>query len=154
MNIALKRPPAVAGQFYPGDAGALRRIIDGQLENASRVLSAPERTAAVIAPHAGIAYSGPAAAHAYRRVSGDYVKRVVLIGCSHRYQFEGAAIVPEGSFDTPLGEFPIDSDLAKRLASYCTEKVSAAHLEEHSLELQLPFLAQAVGLVPIVPVLS
>lgn len=153
MNIALKRAPAVAGQFYPSNPDALRKVVGGQLANASHVQPAPERTAAIIAPHAGVVYSGQAAAHAYRRISGDYVKRVVLIGCSHRFRFERAAIVAEGSFDTPLGEFPIDSDLAGRLSAYSTKNVPTAHIEEHSLELQLPFLAQAVGLVPIVPVL-
>lgn len=153
MKTALKRRPAVAGQFYPSNTEALRRMIDGQLENASHVRPAPKRVAAIIAPHAGVVYSGQAAACAYQRVSGDYVKRVVLIGCSHRYQFEGAAIVAAGSFDTPLGEFPIDSNLAERLTPYSAENAPTAHVNEHALELQLPFLGEAVGLVPIVPIL-
>ena len=152
MASASSRKPAVAGQFYPKDPVRLRDDVERFLTQA-HVDSAPERVQCLIAPHAGYVYSGPTAAHAYARVRGNHVKRVVLLGCSHHFRFEGASIYAEGAFETPLGAFPIDAPLAKELADRIGSYSQEPHLPEHSLEVQLPFLSEVVGRVPIVPIL-
>lgn len=152
MTSQTKRAPAVAGSFYPREPEALLEMVDGYLQEAA-VEAAPERVACLIVPHAGFIYSGPCAAYAYACVAGDYVKRVVLLGCSHRYPFDGVSIVTAGAFDTPLGPFPIAEDLASRIAERTPTHSTEPHGPEHSLEVQLPFISATLGHVPIVPVL-
>lgn len=152
MATTLVRRPAVAGQFYPSEPEELRETVDAYLDTA-HVESAPDRVVTIVSPHAGYIYSGPTAGHAFARVRGKRPKRVVLIGCSHRYAIDTASVFTSGEFKTPIGSFPIDEPFARELAEV-TESVSIEpHLPEHSLEVQLPFLARAVGFVPIVPVL-
>ena len=146
------RRPAVAGQFYPGEPDELRETVDTYLD-ASGVQSASERVVTVISPHAGYIYSGPTAGYAYARVRGKKPKRVVLLGCSHRYAIDTASVYAEGAFATPIGTFPIDGPFARELAAVTQSVSDIPHAPEHALEVQLPFLARAVGLVPIVPVL-
>ncbi|MCP4645936.1 MAG: AmmeMemoRadiSam system protein B [bacterium] len=146
------RKPAVAGQFYPREAGRLRETAEQYLE-ASNVAPAPDRVVAVVAPHAGYVYSGPTAGYAYARIKGKSCNRVILLGCSHRYFIETASVFCQGAFDTPLGTFPIDEAFATELAGKLDSKTSEPHMLEHSLEVQLPFISVAIGTVPIVPVL-
>lgn len=146
------RPPAVAGTFYPGDPGELRRCVAEHLEKAA-IEAAPERVAALVVPHAGFVYSGPCAAYAYARVAGDYVKRVILLGSSHRDHFDAPSIVTGGVFETPVGDFPIDGLLAARLTKGTGAYSSKPHGPEHALEVQLPFISAVIGHVPILPVL-
>lgn len=146
------RMPAVAGQFYPRSPQELRRAVESYIERAD-LDPAPDRVVTVVAPHAGYMYSGPTAGFAYRRVRGKKPGRVVLVGCSHHYRFETASVYDGGSFETPVGEFPIDQPFATALADKVDSYSREPHLPEHSLEVQLPFLAAAVGLVPIVPIL-
>jgi AmmeMemoRadiSam system protein B len=146
------RPAAVAGTWYPGTPGALTKEVDGYLGAAE---SDPGgRLRAIIAPHAGMMFSGPVAAHAYRAsASGDY-DVAVLIGPSHFAAFEGAALWPDGAFDTPLGPARIDDEAARALAeSPVVHTLLSAHRREHSLEMQLPFLQRVHPTLPIVPVL-
>ena len=150
--MAISRKPAVAGMFYPADPDGLRKMVREFLADAD-VTPAPERTAAVMVPHAGYIYSGPTAAHAYARVKGKTPKRAILLGCSHRHRIATASIFTAGSFLTPVGEFPVDDAFADRLAREFVSEAIEPHLLEHTLEVQLPFLAEAVGVVPIVPVL-
>lgn len=152
MDSTLTRKPAVAGQFYTGDAAQLRDEVEGYLR-ASKVEAQPERVACIVAPHAGYMFSGPTAGYAYARVAGDYVKRVILLGCSHKYRFEGASIFTDGAFETPLGDLTVDSTFARGLASQVGSYLLEPHIPEHSLEVQLPFIAVAMGSVPIVPIL-
>lgn len=152
MTAAGIRPPAVAGTFYPAEKEALHLSIEKHFARA-RSDSAQRKIAALISPHAGIAYSGATAAQAYKLVAHSDIKRVVLLGVSHRHSFEGAAIVASGAFDTPLGQFPIDSELAKSFSNFQAEDAEEIHRVEHSLELQLPFLFEAIGAVDILPVL-
>jgi AmmeMemoRadiSam system protein B/AmmeMemoRadiSam system protein A len=136
------RPPAVAGSFYAADPDALQKDLEFLF---SRALpqSTSGKVLAIIAPHAGYPYSGEVAASSYRQLDPDRsYENVFLIGSSHRYSFEGAAIYQSGDFETPLGVVPVNLELAKEL----TRKESVfvrndhAHLNEHSLEVQLPFL--------------
>ncbi len=146
------RIPAVAGQFYPRSARELQRTVSRLLDE-SGVDPAPDRVMTLLAPHAGYMYSGPTAGFAYRRACGKRPNRVVLLGCSHHYRFEGASIYESGTFTTPVGDFPVDYPFASQLADKIDSYSWEPHVPEHSLEVHLPFLAAAVGLVPIVPVL-
>ena len=147
------RPPAVAGQFYPADPGELRAAVAAYMD-ASGVDGRPECTAALVSPHAGYIYSGPTAGHAFARVRGKKAKRVVLLGRSHRYGFDGSHVLTSGGLQTPLGVAPVDASFAKMLAGGSDgAEARATHLQEHALEVQVPFIQEALGDVPIVPVL-
>jgi AmmeMemoRadiSam system protein B len=145
--LSTTRPPAVAGVFYPARPADLRQGVRSLLEPAE--VPGELRTAkAYVVPHAGYVYSGPVAASAYARLRpvADRVERVVLLGPSHRHPFHGLALPSTGTFSTPLGEIPLDRDLARR-ASALPQVVEsdAAHAREHSLEVQLPFLQEVLG---------
>jgi len=137
------RPPAVAGTFYPGEAEALSHDVRTMLAEAGKAAVSPK---ALIVPHAGYVYSGPIAASAYALLGNvaPQIRRVVLLGPTHRVALYGLAL-PEGdAFSTPLGEVPLDVEAMQRLAQLPQVSINAkAHAEEHSLEVQLPFL-QAV----------
>lgn len=150
--MAQARHPAVAGLFYPADPRALRETVADFLAAAPAVAtSAPK---AIIVPHAGYVYSGPVAAAAYaclRPVRGR-VTRVVLLGPSHRVSFDGLALTGADSYMTPLGCVPIDAEAAAKLADLPQVRVlDAAHAQEHSLEVQLPFLQEVLGEFVLVP---
>jgi MEMO1 family protein len=148
------RPAAVAGTWYPGDAPALAAAVDRHLAAADRTArDLPGDLVALIAPHAGLIYSGPVAAHAYRLLRGRVFDVAVLVGPSHFVGFEGVSIHPSGGFETPFGIADIDADLARAIAaaSPVVHVHPAAHAREHSLEMQLPFLAHLAPAVPIVP---
>ena len=150
------RPPAVAGLFYAGEAGALQRELDDALAQA-RPVSPGEPAGppkALIVPHAGYIYSGPVAASAYRRLDAlrGRVCRVVLLGPCHRVPVRGLALPGVDAFATPLGQVPIDREAVAVLADLPQVVVSAAaHAREHSLEVQLPFLQRALDEFTLVP---
>jgi AmmeMemoRadiSam system protein B len=149
------RKAAVAGAWYPGDAAALASAVDRHLVDADRTAAAAVsgELAAVIAPHAGLMYSGPVAAHAYRLLRGRSVDVAVLVGPSHFVGFEGVSVYAGGGFETPFGIAPIDEACVQRLMSRSTvvREYRAAHAREHSLEMQLPFLVRLAPGLPIVP---
>jgi AmmeMemoRadiSam system protein B len=146
------RPAAVAGTWYPGTAGALAKEVDLYLGAAT---SGPGgQVHAIIAPHAGIMFSGPVAAYAYNASSRGDFDVAVLVGPSHFVAFEGVALWPEGAFDSPLGPARIDVVGAQALAeSPIVQPLPSPHRREHSLEMQLPFLRRVHPDLPIVPVL-
>jgi MEMO1 family protein len=146
------RPAAVAGSWYPATAGALAREVDGYVDAASEGPSGDIR--AIIAPHAGIMFSGPVGAYAYKAAArGDY-DVAVLVGPSHFVGFDGVAAYPEGAFDTPLGPAPIDAETVDALTRAAVVRaLPTAHGREHSLEMQLPFLRRLLPDVAIVPLL-
>ena len=146
------RRPVVAGQFYPRNAQELRDSVQQYLSDAD-VEPAPEFVVSVVVPHAGYIFSACTAGYAYARVRGKKPKRLIVMGCSHRHPIRTASVWDKGAFDTPLGSFPIDEAFARELAEQWESKSAEPHLPEHSIEVQLPFLEVAVGLVPIVPVL-
>src|SRR4051812_21138578 len=146
------RPAAVAGTWYPGSAGALTREVDDYLKAATAGPRGDLR--AIIAPHAGIMFSGPVGAYAYKATAPGNFDVAVLVGPSHFVAFDGAALWPEGGFDSPLGVARIDEAAARALAkSPIVKEMPAAHRREHSLEMQLPFLRRLHPHLPIVPVL-
>src|SRR5437762_1007963 len=148
------RKAAVAGSWYPSSADALATAVDRHLASADRAdRKAPGELVALIAPHAGLMYSGPVAAHAYRLLKDRAFDVAVLVGPSHFVGFDGVSIVASGGFETPLGVAAIDAACARALreASPIIREQPAAHLREHSLEMQLPFLQRLAPTVPIVP---
>jgi AmmeMemoRadiSam system protein B len=152
------RRSAVAGTWYPADPARLTGELRSYLDAADTLPTrdSPPATArlfALVCPHAGLMYSGPVAAHAYRLLRQRPFEVVVLVGPSHYVAFEGVSIWPAGAFATPLGNLPIDEALASDIAAACPVVVERtdAHAREHSLEMQLPFLAYLAPGVPIVP---
>src|SRR5262245_24092424 len=136
------RPPAVAGLFYPGDARELREVVSGYLRQRSTTTSAAAPKALIV-PHAGYVYSGGIAAAAYATVASlrQTIRRVVLIGPSHRVYLRGMAVPAASSFATPLGNLEIDQTLkASLLQTGAVIESDTPHAQEHSLEVQLPFL--------------
>jgi AmmeMemoRadiSam system protein B len=148
----MNRPAAVAGTWYPGTAEALKREVDGYLAAAPAKVDGDLR--AIIAPHAGIMFSGPVGAYAYNAAAGRDFEVAVLVGPSHFVAFDGAALWPDGAFETPLGVARIDEAGARAMsASSVVQALPSAHRREHSLEMKLPFLKRVLPDVPIVPLL-
>ena len=147
------RQPAVAGSFYPGDASELRAMVSGYLRQAPAVaLQSPAK--ALIVPHAGYMYSGSTAAAAYALVAQrSRLRRVVLIGPSHRVYLRGGAVPRADAFATPLGTVRIDAELkAGLLRSPDVIESDAPHALEHALEVQLPFLQMLFEDFTLLPV--
>src|SRR3954470_12474065 len=150
------RKAAVAGTWYPGTAEALAAAIDRHLAAAdASAVDVDGELVSLIAPHAGLLFSGPVAAHAYRLLRRRAFDVAVLVGPSHYVGFEGVSVVPSGGFDTPFGVVPIDAGCARAIsdASPIVYDHPDAHVREHSLEMQLPFLAHLAPGLPIVPLL-
>jgi hypothetical protein len=154
-STAIVRPAAVAGAFYPGSAPQLSleigELLDG-VDNFEPKLGFPK---ALIVPHAGYMYSGPVAARAYDELAAarGIVKRVVLIGPSHFVGGRGLALPECEAFETPLGRIPLDAAGIAALADLKqVVRSAAAHSQEHSLEVQLPFLQKMLGNFSLVPI--
>jgi AmmeMemoRadiSam system protein B len=147
------REPAVAGAFYPSDPDVLSHDVRGYLRKAEKEAIGGD-ILALISPHAGYAYSGQVAAYAYKLVEGMDFDEVVVIAPSHRLPFEGASIYHRGGFRTPLGVVPIDGGMCDEIMALDRrfQFIPEAHLEEHSLEVQLPFLQVALKGYKLVPI--
>ncbi len=140
--------------FYPATQQELQQLVSGCLRGAARAGPAPK---AIVVPHAGLVYSGPVAASAYAQLRdrAAQIRRVVLIGPSHRVAFRGLAVPTVDTFVTPLGAVPIDG--AARAAALALPGVSEsdqAHAREHSLEVQLPFLQTVLGDFQLLPLVA
>jgi hypothetical protein len=148
------RLAAVAGSWYPASAPALQAAVDAHLSRAA-VSDASGDLVALIVPHAGLIYSGPVAAHAYRLLNTRSFETAVIVGPSHFVEFDGVALYPSGGFDTPLGVVEVDEQLASRLlrASPVVRASNPPHAREHSLEMQLPFVRRLAPSMRIVPML-
>ncbi len=149
------RSPAVAGSFYPGSEQALKDEVAAYLSAVSK----PEvegRLLALISPHAGYIYSGRVAAHGYSLLRELEFELVVVAAPSHRDPISGSTVYEGDAYATPLGIVQIDKDVSQSLTDACDSVVfsTAGHRSEHSLEVQLPFLQEALSepftLVPIV----
>jgi len=145
------RRPAVAGSWYSAEPGRLAHDVDAYLAG-GRPPSAGD-VVAVLAPHAGLMYSGPVAGAAYAEVTDRTFDVIVLVGPSHYVAFDGVALWPSGSFGTPLGPMAVDAALAADLLRACpvVEDFAGAHAREHSLEMQLPFLKRLHPETPLLP---
>ncbi len=150
------RPPAVAGTFYPAAPSRLRRLTEEFIAAGRPGPQADVK--AVIAPHAGYVYSGPVAGSAFRPFAHAYhhdstpIQRIVLLGPSHWIDFDGLALPDAETFTTPLGRVMIDSTALRLPRTFPQVRVfAAAHRQEHSLEVELPFLQVALPKATIVP---
>ena len=146
------RKPAVAGQFYADNPEALRKEITAYL-NAAAAPAPGGDIVAIVSPHAAYMYSGQVAAYGYNLVRGATYDDVVVIAPSHTEYFSYASVFPGTAYRTPLGDIPIDTDLARLIASKTDlvksdmkgHEVRPFQRSEHSLEVQLPFLQVALG---------
>ncbi|MGV8057416.1 MAG: AmmeMemoRadiSam system protein B [Smithellaceae bacterium] len=147
------RKSVIAGSWYPGSATILKREIERYFDSVPDLVSFEGEIKALIVPHAGYIYSGQVAAYAYKLIRGKKYDAVVIVGPSHRVAFQGVSIFSRGGYETPLGVVPIASDLADKIKNFSgiVNDIPAAHLQEHSLEIQLPFLQVALGDVSFVP---
>jgi AmmeMemoRadiSam system protein B len=153
MGAALRRA-AFAGSWYPRSAAAIVAEVEGYLGAASPG-AVTGRLVGIVSPHAGLQYSGPVAAYGYSLLRGRAAMSVVLVGPSHRAAFEGMALQASGAWETPLGSAPIDEELAQALlaAEPTLFDDPGLHRDEHSLEMQMPFLQRLMPGLRIVPVL-
>tara|TARA_B100001750_G_scaffold158171_1_gene127348 strand:- start:276 stop:1067 length:792 start_codon:yes stop_codon:yes gene_type:complete len=146
------RPPALAGPWYPADPAALAQCVDGFLAAPEPRPAAPSPKA-LVAPHAGLVYSGPVAASAYARWTDPaIIERVVLLGPAHRVAFRGLCAPTVDAFATPLGPVPLDREALALLDDLPgVLRDDRPHAEEHSLEMHLPFLQRTLGEFRLVP---
>ena len=148
------RYPAVAGTFYPADKTQLQMTVRSHLDNIRDLPEIDGQIIALIVPHAGLVYSGWIAAYGYKLLENTGINRVVLCGPSHQYWFEGVSVYgPDMVWETPLGDIPCDDELCRNLLAFSKKinVVPEAHLKEHCLEVQLPYLQTVLKDLKIVP---
>ena len=148
------RNPVLAGTWYPGNPEVLRQTITDYLSKANPPV--PEgKVVTIIVPHAGYIYSGQVAAYSYKLLQRTAPKIVFLIGPSHRVGFRGFSVSQYSGYKTPLGVAPVDQDVAKKLLSINPQMkwVPQADDQEHSLEIQVPFLQTVLKDFHIVPII-
>lgn len=146
------REAAVAGLFYPADTYQLQKDIESYLKMVPPSLG--KRPHILIVPHAGYLYSAKVAAHAYQRILPfkKQIKKVFLLGPSHRVFVDGVALSSAKNFKTPLGAIPVNKKITAELAANAGFAVNdKAHRDEHALEVQLPFLQKTLGKFSIIP---
>ena len=138
--------PVVAGKFYPGESVLLAGQI-GKYLNDAKPEAVKGDIIALISPHAGYVYSGPVAAFGYKAISGRKYDTVVIIGLSHHVLFDGVAYLEKDFYRTPIGDVPIDLEFIRRLAKAEKDtlcKNPQAYEEEHSAEVEIPFLQASI----------
>lgn len=148
------RAAAVAGQFYPEEPKRLSREVARLCEAVPPGPPESQPPKAFLVPHAGYAYSGPIAATAYARLRPfrGFFRRVVILGPSHRVPLRGIALPGAQAFETPLGRIPLDIEALERLQALPEVALHpAAHAQEHAIEVQLPFLQEALGAFLLLP---
>ncbi|MCX7847477.1 MAG: AmmeMemoRadiSam system protein B [bacterium] len=147
------RPSAIAGRWYSDDPQALRQELLGYLNRVDKLLS-NVTVRALVAPHAGYAYSGLCAAYAFRQLHQRPIERVFILGPSHHMHVRGASVDEVDAYETPLGLVPVDrAALAALRAHPLVHAIPAAHSREHSLEIELPFLQLVLTNFRIVPLI-
>jgi len=148
------RPPVHAGFFYPEAKKELEEMIDGFLKLAS-IPDTKARVLGLVLPHAGYVFSGQVAAFGFKSLRKENIDTVIIIGDSHYEYFDGVSIYPQGKWLTPLGSVEVDQDLAQKIISESDRFFfrSSAHLQEHSIEVQLPFLQRVLKSFKIVPII-
>ena len=154
------RRPAVAGMFYSGSAGELKEQIEwcyrhelgpGTIPRVND--RGPRKIVAIVVPHAGYYYSGPVAAYAYKELAEDGIfDTAVILGPNHTGYGAPVSLWSGGDWSTPLGEAEVNRKLGQRLLGDVIEADETAHIQEHSIEVQLPWLQYLYGKVKIVPI--
>ena len=150
------RKPAVAGQFYPGQHDSCIDQINECLDATTLDVSLPETIAAAIVPHAGWAFSGSLTALAFSAIRQQHnkVNTFVIFGAAHSYLSTSPAVCDRGVWQTPLGEIFVDEELAEAVLS--TDSAVSdfnAHLSEHSIEVQVPFIQYLFPGAKILPII-
>lgn len=149
------RPTAVAGAFYPSEPEILRKDIQKYIEKAPSIsMPVPK---AIIVPHAGYEYSAEVAASAYKLLKSarKSINKVVILAPSHKVGFDGMALTDASAYETPLGNVEIDKEMnEKLLALPSVGYLEEAHKDEHSLEVQLPFLQEVLDDFKLIPVIT
>lgn len=150
------RKPVVSGTFYPDKPDQLRVLVESLL-NFSPAPDKREKPAGMLLPHAGYAYSGPVTGYTLSRVFGENASlpdTIILLGPSHRSHARGIFVWPEGAWQTPIGDVPINQELRQRILESSTvfKADIVPHEQEHSLEVLLPFLLALNPYVRIVPI--
>jgi AmmeMemoRadiSam system protein B len=144
-------PSPIAGSWYPKDPETLRRLLEGTLEKVPVPDPAvARRLIAVVVPHAGYAYSGFTAAHAYKWIQQRRPKRILMIGPSHYAAFRGVSLGDFESYETPLGRVAVDP-AGRKILKACplVGFHPEAHRKEHSLDIQVPLLqSSSLNLLP------
>jgi len=149
------RAPAVAGLFYPANRDELVQLINTELSQVT--LQAEHHPQAIIVPHAGYIYSAAIAASVFKCLQAfrTTIKRVLLMGPAHRVAFNGLALSSADFFHTPLGDIKIDTDGQQQLLNIPgVQLIDQAHENEHSLEVQLPFLQQVLDDFSLIPIVA
>ena len=153
MTITIRKP-IQAGRFYPILETDLHTELDQFLSQAPKInnITNPK---ALICPHAGYFYSGQTAAHGYKQIQGMNFNRVILVAPSHYERFTGAAIFDCQTYQTPLGDIPVDRPFVENLVreSPLVAFSETVELQEHSLEVHLPFLQKCLGQFQLVPII-
>lgn len=157
-NINPIRPSPIAGTWYPGNAELLREEVSGFIQKAD-----PSRldgsVIGIIVPHAGYRYSGPTAGYAYKTVEGHHFDTVVVVSPMHEYMQAPYLTSVHKQYVTPLGAVPVDHDSLSTLSNHLfkhtgSKLVAVANDQEHSLEIQLPFLQVALqGVFHLIPLM-
>jgi len=148
------KKPVVSGTFYPDSP----KILAGEIKQflkLAKVVKKDRPIIALISPHAGYKYSGHVAAYGYKAIKGAAIDTVIIIGSSHYEHFEGISVYPKGAWQTPLGNVSIDEEMANSLIE-SSEQISfksSAFSQEHSLEVQVPFLQMVLDDFRITPIL-
>ncbi len=148
-TIAPVRPSALAGTWYEGNPKALARAVDQYLDQAE-LPELPGEVVAVIAPHAGHIYSGPVAGYAFAAVRGAKPDLVAVLSPMHQPYYEPLLTTAHSAYSTPLGQIPVDEEAVAALDSHFKETLGygltrVAYDQEHSLEIELPFLQRALA---------
>ena len=147
------RKPAVAGYFYPKDQNALKRTVDDFISNVKQK-QITGKILGLMCPHAGYVFSGQVTAYSYRQIKDRDYDTVVIIGPSHHLYLEGASVGDWDTYVTPLGKVPVNREIAKALLDRGGpfHFVEQAHIWEHSVETQMPFLQRVLKDFDIVPI--
>lgn len=157
-DSSLVRPPAVAGMFYPSNPKELETSVRFYLSEAAAEFPSTSKTSpkAIIVPHAGYIYSGLTAAAGYNslRPNANCIRRVVIMGPCHRVGITGIALPASQAFDTPLGRVPLDMKAIEKLVSmHQVHIIDDTHIDDHSIEVHLPFLQVLLNDFSIVPLI-
>jgi AmmeMemoRadiSam system protein B/AmmeMemoRadiSam system protein A len=151
------RPPAIAGTFYPSNPAELEATVQYFLDEANRVFGQPINVPkAIIVPHAGYIYSGLTAAAAFSRLhpARKAIKRVIILGPCHRVAVNGMALPSTDIFQTPLGDVPLDIDAIKKINDLDFITIfNETHVDDHSIEIHLPFLQKILAEFKLVPII-
>jgi AmmeMemoRadiSam system protein B len=147
------RKPAVAGYFYPKDRKELTKTVDDFISNVKQEQIAG-KIVGIMSPHAGYVFSGQVAAYSYRHIKDTQYDTVILLGPSHRVYLKGASVGNWDAYATPLGNVKVNKEIVTSLLSRGEpfHFVEQAHIMEHSVETQIPFLQRVLKKFDIVPI--